>query len=96
MEVYEVDGGASPSKLINISTRGSVETSENVMIAGLIIVGNAPKTVLIGGRGPSMGDAPFFVPGSLANPFLRLFSGSMLLLRTIIGEPVILYAATWV
>lgn len=51
MEVYEVDGGASPSKLINISTRGSVETSENVMIAGLIIVGNAPKTVLIGAVG---------------------------------------------
>jgi Subtilase family len=76
VEIYEVDGGASPSKLINFSTRGSVETTDNVMIGGLIIVGNAPKTVLIRGRGPSMGGAPFFVPGSLANPFLRLFSGS--------------------
>ncbi len=30
---------ASPSKLTNISTRGSVETSDNVMIGGFIIVG---------------------------------------------------------
>jgi Subtilase family len=79
VEVYEVDGGASSSKLINISTRGSVETNDNVLIGGLIIGGNAPKTILVRGRGPSMGGAPFVVPGTVANPFLRLFSGSALI-----------------
>jgi hypothetical protein len=45
------------------------------MIGGLIIEGNVPATVLIRARGPSMGGAPFFVPGTLANPVLQLFSG---------------------
>ena len=45
------------------------------MIGGLIIEGNTPATVLIRARGPSMGGAPFFVPGTLADPFLQLFSG---------------------
>ena len=76
IEVFEVDGGANPSKLINISTRGRVETGDNVMIGGFIIGGSDPKTVGVRARGPSMAAAPFFVPGTLANPFLRLFSGS--------------------
>ena len=45
------------------------------MIGGLIIEGSAPSTVIIRARGPSMGGAPFNVPGTLANPFLQLFSG---------------------
>ena len=45
------------------------------MIGGLIIEGSAPATVLIRARGPSMSGAPFFVPGTLANPFLQIFSG---------------------
>ena len=76
IEVFEADGGASPSKLINISTRGRADIGENVMIGGVIIGGSSVKTVGIRARGPSMGSAPFFVPGTLANPFLRLFSGS--------------------
>lgn len=76
VEVFEVDGGASPSKLTNISTRGRVGTGDNVMIGGFIIGGSSLKTVLLRARGPSMSGAPFFVPGTLANPFLRLFSGS--------------------
>ena len=75
VEVFEVDGGASPSKLINISTRGRVETGNNVTIGGFIIGGSSAKTVLIRARGPSISGAPFFVPGTLANPSIRLFSG---------------------
>jgi hypothetical protein len=45
------------------------------MIGGFIIDGAVPKAVLIRGRGPSMSSAPFFVPGVLADPILRLFSG---------------------
>jgi hypothetical protein len=76
IEAFEVDGGASPSKLINISTRVRTGTGDNVMIGGFIIGGASVKTVGIRARGPSMSGAPFFVPGTLANPFLRLFSGS--------------------
>ena len=76
IEVFEVDGGASPSKLSNISTRARVETGGNVMIGGFIIEGSSSKTVLLRARGPSISGAPFFVPGTLANPFVQLFSGS--------------------
>ncbi len=73
VEVFEIDQPDTP--LINIATRGPVYTGDNVMIAGLIIQGDAPKTVLITARGPSMAGPPHNVPGTLANPTLSLFSG---------------------
>ena len=51
------------------------------MIGGFIIDGTAPKRVLIRSRGPSMAGAPFFVAGTLANPFVRLLSA-----QTVIAE----------
>jgi hypothetical protein len=72
VEVFEVD--TSPSVLGNISTRVRVETGDNVEIGGFIIQGSSPKQVLIRARGPSMGGAPFNVPGTLANPFVQLYS----------------------
>src|SRR6185503_1651285 len=74
VEVFEADA-STVSDLSNISTRGFVQSGDDVMIGGLIIEGNAPATVLIRARGPSMSGAPFFVTGTLADPFLRLFSG---------------------
>jgi hypothetical protein len=69
----------SATPLVNISTRSVAQTGNNVVIGGFVIDGNAPKTVLVRGRGPSMSEAPFFVPGALANPSLRLFSGQALI-----------------
>jgi hypothetical protein len=74
VEVFEVDTGGV-SELSNISTRSFVQTGDNVMIGGMIIEGSTESTVLIRARGPSMAGPPFFVPGTLANPLLRLFSG---------------------
>lgn len=74
VEVFEADAN-SVSELGNISTRGFVQSGDDVMIGGLIIEGSAPAKVLIRARGPSMSGAPFFVPGTLANPFLQVFSG---------------------
>jgi len=74
VEVFEADASVV-SELSNISTRGFVQSGDGVMIGGLIIEGSSPATVLIRGRGPSMSGAPFSVPGTLANPFLRVFSG---------------------
>lgn len=76
VEVFEIDGLTNPSKLVNISTRAMVQKSDNRMIGGMIVAGPASKTVLIRARGPSMGTAPFFVPGVLSDPYLQLFSGS--------------------
>jgi Calx-beta domain len=74
VEVFEADA-TTVSDLSNISTRGFVQSGDDVMIGGLIIEGSSPATVLIRARGPSMSGVPFFVPGTLANPFLQLFSG---------------------
>ena len=69
------DDGAPDVRVGNISTRSRVLTGDNVMIGGFIIDGSTPLRVLVRSRGPSMAGAPFFVPGTLANPLLRLFSG---------------------
>jgi hypothetical protein len=78
VEVFEIDGLTNSSKLVNISTRAMVQKSDNRMIGGMIVSSSASKTVLIRARGPSMGTAPFFVPGVLSDPYLQLFSGSSL------------------
>jgi len=72
--VDDNDTSAS-SKLINISTRSSVQTGSNVLIGGVIVNGTTPKTVLIRALGPSMGSAPYYVPGVLSNPTMKLYSG---------------------
>ena len=55
------------------STRGAVLSGDNVMIAGFIISGDSPKTMLIRARGPTLAD--FGVPHVMRDPFLRLYSG---------------------
>ena len=59
-----------PSNLLNISTRLSVQTGDNVMICGFIITGSDPKNIMVRGIGPSL--ALFGVEGALANPTLEL------------------------
>ena len=72
VEVFELDRPAVP--LANISTRGVVLTGGDVMIGGFVIQGDAPQTVVVRARGPSLAAA--VVTGVLANPLLQLFSGS--------------------
>jgi hypothetical protein len=72
VEVLEIDNPASP--LVNIATRGRVQTGDNVMIAGFIISGSTPQTLLIRVRGPSL--AAYGLTGVLADPVLQLYSGS--------------------
>ena len=59
--------------LVNLSTRGIVQTGENVLIGGFIVPGLAPKRVLIRAIGPSL--ANFGVNGTLSGSVV-LFSGS--------------------
>ena len=73
VEVYDLDA-TGPAKVINISTRGFVDTGENVMIGGLIVTGNAPSRVVIRAIGPSLSD--FGLPNVLEDPFLELHSAN--------------------
>jgi hypothetical protein len=66
VEAYDLDHAAD-SKLGNISTRGLVQTGDNVLIAGTIVAGVAPQRVIIRALGPSL-----TVPGKLADPTLEL------------------------
>lgn len=62
-----------PARLGNISTRGFVQTGDNVMIGGFVIQGSVAKTILVRARGPSL--AAFGVAGAMANPYIELYSG---------------------
>jgi len=61
-------------RLANISTRSYVGTGADVMIAGFVVSGTAPKTVLIRASGPAL--AQFNLTGLLADPTLELHSGN--------------------
>jgi hypothetical protein len=74
VEVYSLGAASmdlsSEAHLANISTRGDVQTGDNVMIGGFINQGSVPIQVLVRGIGPSL--TPFGVSGALANPVLEL------------------------
>jgi len=63
---------ATPT-LVNISTRGSVETGSGVTILGFIITGTDSKQVVVRGLGPTL--TQYNVSGVLADPFVSLFDG---------------------
>ena len=69
VEAYDLDR-AVDSKLANISTRGFVQTGDNVLIGGLIVLGQNPLRVIVRAIGPSLS-----VPGALQDPTLELHDG---------------------
>jgi outer membrane protein assembly factor BamB/subtilisin family serine protease len=75
-EIYDADPGSTSSTLVNISARADVGTGGNILIAGFVIQGSQPVTVLLRGVGPTLGAAPFNVPGVLAEPQIDLFNSS--------------------
>jgi hypothetical protein len=75
VEVYDISPNAT-SILGNISTRGFVQTGNNVMIGGFIVEGTGPKRVILRAIGPELSAPPFNLPNALANPTLELHNGS--------------------
>ncbi|MBA3962031.1 MAG: aryl-sulfate sulfotransferase [Chthoniobacterales bacterium] len=65
---------------LNISTRGSISTGDNVLIAGFIITGNESKTVALRLLGPSLAQSG--VGDFLADPVLSLYNSSGHLVAT--------------
>ncbi len=70
VEAYDLTPSAN-SKLANISTRGLVQTGDNVLIGGIIVTGNTARNILVRGIGPSLP-----VGGALADPTLELFNAN--------------------
>jgi acid phosphatase len=75
VEAYDIEQG-SAARLLNISTRGQVQTGDNVMIGGVILGGSDYARVIFRGLGPSIAVNGVPVPGTLADPTLELHDGN--------------------
>lgn len=76
VEVYDLDQAAD-SKLANISTRGLVQTGDDVMIGGFIVLGTEPTNSIVRAIGPSLP-----LPGTLSDPTLELHDGNGVLISS--------------
>jgi len=66
VEVYDLDRDQA-ARLANVSTRGFVQTGDNIMIGGIIIAGDGSLRVVLRALGPSLP-----VAGKLMDPNLEL------------------------
>lgn len=73
VEVYDLDQSVD-SKLGNISTRGFVGTTDDVLIGGFIVLGNDSAKVIVRALGPSLTQNE--VPNALQDPVLELHDGN--------------------
>ena len=71
-EIYDLGPAVH---LANVSARVYVGSGEEVGIVGFVIAGNAPKTVLIRGIGPTL--ANYQVAGFNPDPRVTIFSGNV-------------------
>ena len=75
VEVYDVDRSVD-SRLANISTRGLVQTGDDILIAGTIVAGQRSQKVIVRAIGPSLD-----IAGKLADPTLELRDANGALVR---------------
>jgi arylsulfate sulfotransferase len=73
VELYDLSP-LSDSTLENISTRGSVDTGDNVLISGFIVGDVGSATVIVRALGPSL--ASHGVSGALSDPILTIFDST--------------------
>jgi hypothetical protein len=76
VEMYDLDTAAD-AKLVNISTRGLVQTGNDVLFAGMAVVGGGSQKVIVRALGPSL-----TVTGKMSDPIMELHDGSGTLLET--------------
>ena len=72
-EIYDasVNPTADYQRLVSIASRGTVSLGDGALIGGFVVVGNAPKTLLIRGIGPTL--TSFGLVGALADPVLTIY-----------------------
>jgi hypothetical protein len=70
VEIYDLNQVVD-AKLANVSTRATVSTGDNIVIAGFVLsIGNGNDRIVVRGLGPSL--TAFGVPSALADPKLEL------------------------
>jgi hypothetical protein len=67
-------------QVLNLSMRGTVSGGDNALIAGLIITGTDPKTIVLRALGPSLGS--FGLSGVLTDPVLSVYDSSGTVIAT--------------
>ena len=68
-EAFDAALSDTTKRLTALSVRNQVGTGEDTLIAGFVIVGDAPKRVIVRGVGPGMAST---VSGYLRDPYLRV------------------------
>jgi len=76
VEAYDLETGGD-SELANISTRGFVQTGDDILIGGLILDGQISRQVIVRAIGPSLA-----LPDALADPTLELHDSNGALLAS--------------
>ncbi|MCH6257537.1 carbohydrate-binding protein [Puniceicoccaceae bacterium K14] len=73
----DVDGIGDNSEIaptpINLSTRGYVLDGDKVMIAGFVLDGTDPETVLVQGVGSELEGEPFLIEGNIVDTVITLY-----------------------
>jgi hypothetical protein len=73
VEVYDL--GAETSLVLgDLSTRGYVQTGDNVMIGGFIVPGTKPTGIILRAIGPEL--SKYGIPNVLADPTLELYDSA--------------------
>ena len=70
--IATVTVGTATGRFLNLSTRGYVGTGNNVLIAGLVVSGSSPKSILIRAVGPALVPMGLSTSEVLADPVLTL------------------------
>ncbi len=81
-QAVAVYGLINPPRLGNIATRANIGTGENVLIAGFIVQGSAPRKLVLRGIGPSLGGNGSLASGALQDPVLELYDHSGTIIMT--------------
>ncbi len=71
-ELYDGDFHVT-TRLVNVSARAVTQGGDNILIAGFVLAGTAPKTVLLRGIGPSLVNQGLSAASVLADPRIALY-----------------------
>lgn len=76
-EFYDAADPTDSTPVANVSLRGFAGAGDQVLVAGFVLAGDGPVTLLIRGAGPAL--ASFGVAGALSDPQVTLYRGSAVL-----------------
>ena len=71
VELYDLESTPN-TRLVNISTRGRVDTGDNVLIGGFILRGSRAQRIVVRAIGPDLANRE--VSGALQDPVLELYN----------------------